>query len=385
MRQCTSSAQWAATDATPAVISDAERREQHRGSDDLPDRRHVREHAALEQDQRERDRSRVAHQRRVVEVDAARAVLAEQHPQSEEQQQGGGPEPIDEARRDGPDQQHRDRDEQGLWDVQRCLLVRWAGSMSPARRRPRPDTVRSVLLAYIPSPSSRFLVDSGPLHIRWYGLLLALGVLIGCRDRAARDGASLDRPRPHVRGRALGRPVRARRRPPVPRRDGLVDALRRPLGAHPAGLGGRSRHLRGAVRRHARRRRSRPAATASRCRSCSTASRRVRRSHRRSDASATTSTRSSSAARRGCPGGSRSRCRTARPATRSTRPSSRRSCTSRSGASSWARSSCTCRGAPGDGCRAERCSACTSRSTRRGASSSRGCGSIPRTRSGRCG
>jgi prolipoprotein diacylglyceryl transferase len=36
-----------------------------------------------------------------------------------------------------------------------------------------------VLLAYIPSPSSRFLVNSGPLHIRWYGLLLALGVLLG--------------------------------------------------------------------------------------------------------------------------------------------------------------------------------------------------------------
>jgi prolipoprotein diacylglyceryl transferase len=36
-----------------------------------------------------------------------------------------------------------------------------------------------VLLAFIPSPSSRFLVDSGPLHIRWYGLLLALGVLLG--------------------------------------------------------------------------------------------------------------------------------------------------------------------------------------------------------------
>jgi prolipoprotein diacylglyceryl transferase len=36
-----------------------------------------------------------------------------------------------------------------------------------------------VLLASIPSPSSRFIVDSGPLHIRWYGLLLALGVLAG--------------------------------------------------------------------------------------------------------------------------------------------------------------------------------------------------------------
>jgi prolipoprotein diacylglyceryl transferase len=36
-----------------------------------------------------------------------------------------------------------------------------------------------VLLAYIPSPSSRFLLQEGPLQIRWYGLLLALGVLIG--------------------------------------------------------------------------------------------------------------------------------------------------------------------------------------------------------------
>ncbi len=36
-----------------------------------------------------------------------------------------------------------------------------------------------MLLASIPSPSSRFLVNSGPLHIRWYGLLLALGVLVG--------------------------------------------------------------------------------------------------------------------------------------------------------------------------------------------------------------
>jgi prolipoprotein diacylglyceryl transferase len=36
-----------------------------------------------------------------------------------------------------------------------------------------------VLFWFIPSPTSRFLVNSGPLHIRWYGLLLALGVLCG--------------------------------------------------------------------------------------------------------------------------------------------------------------------------------------------------------------
>jgi prolipoprotein diacylglyceryl transferase len=53
-------------------------------------------------------------------------------------------------------------------------------SIIPAHRA-NPDRIPSgsVLLAYIPSPSSRFLVDSGPLHIRWYGLLLALGVLVG--------------------------------------------------------------------------------------------------------------------------------------------------------------------------------------------------------------
>jgi prolipoprotein diacylglyceryl transferase len=36
-----------------------------------------------------------------------------------------------------------------------------------------------VLVAYIPSPSSRFLLQEGPIQIRWYGLLLAIGVLVG--------------------------------------------------------------------------------------------------------------------------------------------------------------------------------------------------------------
>jgi prolipoprotein diacylglyceryl transferase len=65
--------------------------------------------------------------------------------------------------------------------VQRCLLVGRAvlGSVPGLGLRPEQIRSRSVLLASIPSPSSRFLVDSGPLHIRWYGLLLALGVLFG--------------------------------------------------------------------------------------------------------------------------------------------------------------------------------------------------------------
>ena len=44
----------------------------------------------------------------------------------------------------------------------------------------------SVLLAYIPSPSSRFLVDWGPLHVRWYGLLLALGIAAGVLEHQIR-------------------------------------------------------------------------------------------------------------------------------------------------------------------------------------------------------
>jgi prolipoprotein diacylglyceryl transferase len=35
-----------------------------------------------------------------------------------------------------------------------------------------------VPLASIPSPSSPFIVEVGPLHLRWYGVLLALGVLL---------------------------------------------------------------------------------------------------------------------------------------------------------------------------------------------------------------
>jgi len=34
------------------------------------------------------------------------------------------------------------------------------------------------LLASIPSPSSPVIVDLGPFHLRWYGLLLALGVVL---------------------------------------------------------------------------------------------------------------------------------------------------------------------------------------------------------------
>jgi len=35
-----------------------------------------------------------------------------------------------------------------------------------------------VALLSIPSPGDPFLINSGPIHARWYGLLLALGVLL---------------------------------------------------------------------------------------------------------------------------------------------------------------------------------------------------------------
>ena len=36
------------------------------------------------------------------------------------------------------------------------------------------------VLASIPSPSSPVIVNFGPFHLRWYGLLLALGVVLAC-------------------------------------------------------------------------------------------------------------------------------------------------------------------------------------------------------------
>ena len=364
----------------------AERREQHRGASDPPHRRHVGQQASLEQDQRERDRSRIADERRVVEVDASRPVLAEQHPEPEEQQQRRGAEPVDEARRDGAYEQHRDADEQRLWDVQRCLPFRasWVPlspvtGLTPTGYRPGQCCSPTSRARRAASWSTRDRCISAGT-----GSCSPSACCSGPRSRGARWRAARSTPTsrtPSRSGSSLSgssargcttSPRTGRRASPVTgsasRRSGRADSAS--TGPCSAGCSAP---------------RSRPAGTASRCPSCSTASRRARRSPRRSGASATTSTRSCSADRRVCPGASRSRCRTARSGTRSTRPSSRRSCTSRSGASLWARSSCSCRGAPGDGCRAGRCSACTSRCTRRAASSSRACGSTPRTRSGRCG
>jgi prolipoprotein diacylglyceryl transferase len=54
-----------------------------------------------------------------------------------------------------------------------------AEASAAARARPRGLYASAVVtLLSIPSPGDPFLINSGPIHARWYGLLLALGVLI---------------------------------------------------------------------------------------------------------------------------------------------------------------------------------------------------------------
>jgi prolipoprotein diacylglyceryl transferase len=43
--------------------------------------------------------------------------------------------------------------------------------------RGHPDVV--AVIASLPSPSSRFVVRAGPLDVRWYGLLIAVGAVVG--------------------------------------------------------------------------------------------------------------------------------------------------------------------------------------------------------------
>ena len=45
-------------------------------------------------------------------------------------------------------------------------------------RPPSQVLFRPVTLLSIPSPGDPFIINSGPIHARWYGLLLALGVLL---------------------------------------------------------------------------------------------------------------------------------------------------------------------------------------------------------------
>jgi len=59
------------------------------------------------------------------------------------------------------------------WSI--CLRARDKGC---AFRLTAPVRFPLVALLSIPSPGDPFLINSGPIHARWYGLLLALGVLL---------------------------------------------------------------------------------------------------------------------------------------------------------------------------------------------------------------
>ena len=60
-------------------------------------------------------------------------------------------------------------------------------------------------LLAIPASPGKFVLDAGPFQVRWYGFLIALGVLIAIWTRGARCAARL-RPGAGVPHRRLDRP-----------------------------------------------------------------------------------------------------------------------------------------------------------------------------------
>ena len=98
----------------------AERGQQARRAERAHHLRALGQEPALEQDDHQRNRARVAGERGVVELDPARPVLAQEHAEAEEHQQRRRPEPVDEARGDRAHEEHHGRDDEWLGDVQLC-------------------------------------------------------------------------------------------------------------------------------------------------------------------------------------------------------------------------------------------------------------------------
>ena len=115
---------WAASATTPAVSEHAERGQQAGRAERAHHLRALGQEAALEQDDHQRDRARVARERGVVELDPAGPVLAEEHAEAEEHEQRRSPEPVDEARGDRAHEEHHGRDDEWLGDVQLCCSSR---------------------------------------------------------------------------------------------------------------------------------------------------------------------------------------------------------------------------------------------------------------------
>ena len=118
----------AAVTSTPAVASD-QRRPEHAAEDREP-----RPQAAVEEDDRERDRADEVGDRVVVEGDAARPVLAGEHADDEEDEEQRRPEARrDQAREDAEHDQRRADEDGGVDEVdagqvRRSWRMRGAGA-----------------------------------------------------------------------------------------------------------------------------------------------------------------------------------------------------------------------------------------------------------------
>ena len=236
-------------------------------------------------------------------------------------------------------------------------------------------------LAAIPAPPGN-AIHVGPLQLRAYGLMIAVGVLAAvalARHRWVARGGNGD----DITALAVWAvPAGLVGRPHLPRRD-RSGAVPGPLVACLRGVGGRPRDTRrdrGGGHRQAR---WWPAGAVCRSPSCSTSSPRPCLSRRPSGAGATGSTRSSSGDRPRCRGRSGSIRRIGRAATGSSPRSIRRSSTSPCGTSAWWSSSWWSNAgstfAPG------RLFVIYVVATRSGGCGSRACGSTPPTASRVCG
>ena len=126
---------WAASATTPAVTQHAERGQQAGRAERAHHLRALGQQAALEQDDHQRDGARVARERGVVELDAARPVLAEEHAEAEEHEQRRSAEPVDEARGHRAHEEHHGRDDEWLGDVQLCAPPVPGPRIMPGRGR----------------------------------------------------------------------------------------------------------------------------------------------------------------------------------------------------------------------------------------------------------
>ena len=111
---CAESATTAAVVSTPSVARSPA------GCERPPYLGALGKQAALDQDHHERDRAGIAGERRVVEVDTARPVLAEQHAEAEEDEQRRRPQAVDELAAIEPTSSTAIAMMSGFGDVQRC-------------------------------------------------------------------------------------------------------------------------------------------------------------------------------------------------------------------------------------------------------------------------